>query len=85
MRLLPILCCLVASACCFSILGGHKGPNGAPQRGKELWKTVSDMSPEDVDEVAKIIAENIKKVGDRIKKEHAAIFEQNSLAITMAK
>uniref|UniRef100_A0A1I7Y392 Zinc metalloproteinase n=1 Tax=Steinernema glaseri TaxID=37863 RepID=A0A1I7Y392_9BILA len=85
MRLLPILCCLWASACCFSIGGGQQGPNGAPLRGKELWKTVSDMSPEDVDEVARIIAENSEKVGDRVKMEHAAIYEQNRLAINKAK
>uniref|UniRef100_A0A1I7YR46 Cytochrome b-c1 complex subunit 9 n=1 Tax=Steinernema glaseri TaxID=37863 RepID=A0A1I7YR46_9BILA len=76
MHLLPVLCCLVASAYCFSIDG---------LKGKELWKTVSNMSPEDIDEVARIIAENSEKVGDRMRKEHAAIYEQNRLAIDKAK
>uniref|UniRef100_A0A1I7Y5I2 Metalloendopeptidase n=1 Tax=Steinernema glaseri TaxID=37863 RepID=A0A1I7Y5I2_9BILA len=85
MRLLAILWCLLASAFCFSNDRDRVGPDGAPLRGKELWKTVSGMSPEDVDEVARIIAENREKVGDRLRQENARIHEQNSFAINQAK
>uniref|UniRef100_A0A1I8AFQ5 Metalloendopeptidase n=1 Tax=Steinernema glaseri TaxID=37863 RepID=A0A1I8AFQ5_9BILA len=39
MRLLAILWCLLASAFCFSNDRDRVGPDGAPLRGKELWKT----------------------------------------------
>uniref|UniRef100_A0A1I8AMW8 Secreted protein n=1 Tax=Steinernema glaseri TaxID=37863 RepID=A0A1I8AMW8_9BILA len=38
MRLLPILCCLLASSYCFSSGRTHGGRDGAPLRGKELWR-----------------------------------------------
>uniref|UniRef100_A0A1I7ZW90 Astacin domain-containing protein n=1 Tax=Steinernema glaseri TaxID=37863 RepID=A0A1I7ZW90_9BILA len=85
MRLLPILCFLLASACCFSVDKDHIPPDEKPLRGKELWKTVSDMSSDDIDEVARIIAENREEAGERVRRQHSELHKKNSFAIEQAK
>uniref|UniRef100_A0A1I7Y6N3 V-type ATP synthase subunit D n=1 Tax=Steinernema glaseri TaxID=37863 RepID=A0A1I7Y6N3_9BILA len=47
--------------------------------------TVSDMSPEDIDEVARIIAENRQEAGERVRRQHSELHKKNSFAIEQAK
>uniref|UniRef100_A0A1I7YXM7 Peptidase S1 domain-containing protein n=1 Tax=Steinernema glaseri TaxID=37863 RepID=A0A1I7YXM7_9BILA len=69
MRLLPILWCLLASACSYSV---DRNDAAVPLRGKELFKTITNMSPEDVDEVARIIAEERGEVDERVNERNSA-------------
>uniref|UniRef100_A0A1I8A0W8 PS II complex 12 kDa extrinsic protein n=1 Tax=Steinernema glaseri TaxID=37863 RepID=A0A1I8A0W8_9BILA len=85
MRLLPILWCLLATACSYSVDRNHATFSAVPLRGKELFKTITNMSPEDVDEVARIIAEDRGEVDERVNERNSAIYKQNSIVIDEAK